>query len=125
MIRSRIPFAVVALALLSAVSAWCLSMHKTAMTVAVSPEACTQRAARAFELEGYGFSSAGGNDLFGSKDSGSYFVCITCNPAPQGLTQVNIVVSTQDTPEAARAAGDRLQRRMEELARDRDSDRRR
>jgi hypothetical protein len=100
-------------------------MAHTTQTVATSPQRCTRLAARAFELEGYGFSPAGGNDLFGSKNSFSYFVCIMCNPAPEGLTQVNIVVAAEDTPAAAQAAADRLQHRIEQLARDRDFDRRR
>jgi hypothetical protein len=125
MVRLRLPFVVLTLALLCTVSAWCLSMAHTTQTVATSPQRCTRLAARAFELEGYGFSPAGGNDLFGSKNSFSYFVCIMCNPAPEGLTQVNIVVAAEDTPAAAQAAADRLQHRIEQLARDRDFDRRR
>ena len=125
MVRLRLPFVVLTLILLCAVSAWCLSMAHTSLRVATSVERCTRMAGRAFELEGYGFSPAGGDDLFGSKNSFSYFVCITCNPAPGGLTQVTIVVAAENTPAVAQGEADRLQRRIEELARDRDFDRRR
>ena len=123
MVRLRVPFVVLTLTLLCAVSAWCLSMAHRTQTVTTSPERCTRLAARAFELEGYGSSSAGGNDLYGSKNSFSTFVCIMCNLAPQGLTQVNIVVATDGTPEAAGDAAERLQHRIEELIRDRDRER--
>ena len=100
------------------------SMAHNSLTIATGVEGCTRRAARAFELEGFGFSSAGDNALWGSK--GSYMACIMCNLAPGGLTQVNIVAANaEEIPDVVQSEVTRLQRRMEELGRDRNLDRRR
>jgi hypothetical protein len=88
------------------------SMAHNSLTIATGVEGC------------FGFSSAGDNALWGSK--GSYMACIMCNLAPGGLTQVNIVAaSAEEIPDVVQSEVTRLQRRMEELGRDRNLDRRR
>jgi hypothetical protein len=126
MVHLRLPLAV--LALLCAVAVWCFAgpaMSHNAQVLRMPVDGCMRRAARVLEMEGYTVNPGDDNQLWG--DKGPHGACIMCNGAPGGLTQVNIVVATSDaqTAEPAQREAERLQRRMEELSRDRGFDRRR
>jgi hypothetical protein len=126
MIRLRLPLAV--LALLFVVAVWCIAgpaMSHNSQTLRMPVDGCMRRAARVLEMEGYTVNPGDDNQLWG--DKGPHGACIMCNAAPGGLTQVNIVVATSDaqTSDPAQREAERLQRRMEELSRDRGFDRRR
>jgi hypothetical protein len=100
-------------------------MSHNAQTLRMPVDGCMRRAARVLEMEGYTVSAGDDNQLWG--DKGPHGACIMCNAAPGGLTQVNIVVATSeaDTAAPAQSEVEALQRRMEQLARDRGFDRRR
>lgn len=126
MVRLRVPLAVVALFCAAAV--WCFAgpaMSHNSQTLRMPVDGCMGRAARVLEMEGYTVNPGDDNQLWG--DKGPHGACIMCNAAPGGLTQVNIVVATSDaqTSDPAQHEAERLQRRMEELSRDRGFDRRR
>ncbi len=96
------------------------------MTIATSVDGCIQRGARALERQGYIVSPGNNNfHIWGNKDT--HHALFICTPAPDGLTQVSIVVALlpPDTINAAVAESEALKKRMEEVVRDRDWDRRR
>jgi hypothetical protein len=95
------------------------------MTIATSVDGCIHRAARALEREGY-VVSPGINNFHIWGNMGTHHALFICTPAPEGMTQVSIVVALlpPDSIDAAVAASVELKDRMEEIARDRDWDRR-
>jgi len=99
-------------------------MGVSLLTVAAPVDGCLHRAARALEWEGYTVSPKGDHFIWGN--AGSRHALIICTPAPDDLTQACIVVSLlpPDTVDAAVADAVALKERMEEIARDRDWDRR-
>ena len=125
MIRLRLLLAVFAL-LCS--GTWCFAgapMGVSNMTVSVPVDGCMHRAARALEREGYAVSPGNDNVLWGNM--GPHHAVVICTAAPGGLTQVSIVVASlpPETPDSAVRESSGLKRRMEEIGRDRDWDRRR
>jgi hypothetical protein len=95
------------------------------LTVAVPVDGCMHRAARVLEREGYAVSPGNDNVIWGNM--GPHHAVIICTAAPEGLTQVSIVVASlpPETIDSAVGESSRLKHRMEEIARDRDWDRRR
>ena len=99
-------------------------MGVSLLTVAAPVDGCLHRAARALEWQGYTVSPGGDHFIWGN--AGSHHALIICTPAPDGLTQVSIVVSLlpPETVDAAVDEAQGLKHHMEEIARDRDWDRR-
>jgi hypothetical protein len=94
------------------------------LTVKLPVDACVHRAARVYELEGYTVSP--GNEYYVWGDKGPHGAAIICTPAG-GVTQVSVVVAEDPSgnSDAAMHEVDRLAFRLEELARDRNWERRR
>jgi hypothetical protein len=95
------------------------------MTVATTVDGCIHRAARILERQGY-IVSPGNNNFHIWGNMGTHHALFICTPAPEGLTQVSIVVALlpPDTVDEAVAESVVLKNRMEEIVRDRDWDRR-
>jgi hypothetical protein len=94
------------------------------LTVRIPFAGCVHRAARVYELEGYTVSPGGDYYVWG--DKGPHGAAIICTPAG-GVTQVSVVVAEDPSgsSDAAQHEVERLSFRLEELARDRNWDRRR
>ena len=124
MIGFRFPLAVLALLCMPAPSVAGPAMSVKLLTVKLPVDACVHRAARVYELEGYTVSP--GNEYYVWGDKGPHGAAIICTPAG-GVTQVSVVVAEDPSgnSDAAMHEVDRLAFRLEELARDRNWERRR
>jgi hypothetical protein len=94
------------------------------LTVRIPVDGCVHRAARVYELEGYTVSP--GNEYYVWGDKGPHGAAIICTPAG-GVTQVSVVVAEDPSgsSDAAQREVDKLSNRLEEIARDRNWERRR
>jgi hypothetical protein len=100
-------------------------MGVSLMTMSAPVDGCLHRAARALERQGYAVSPGNDHMIWGNMNP--FHAVVICTAAPSELTQVSIVVSVlpPETSDSAVAESSRLRERIQEIARDRDWDRRR